>query len=455
MAVENAASGAPALLVNEVNVARVVDSLPVRRSHLLIWALCFIDNLFDGYDGQLMAFAAPAITTKWHISPATFAIVFVATSAGFFVGNFGSGPIADRVGRKWTAIAATAIYALATLLTPALPTITPMALLRFIAGVGLGALMTNAFALISEYAPAKYRATMIGAMFAGSPLGGVIAGLVSARLIPQFGWELPFIIGGILPLALLPLLMMRLPESVRFLVARGHNRNRIATLLNALSGEPRYRASDNFVLHAQPARGFFLRQLFTDGRAMSTSLIAILYVLNQATLFFIGNWLPLLLHQARVPATYLLEMSSLFFLGGAVGGAVLGRCADRFGRFTVLIPAYVVTLIVASSIGRLTDMYPILALAIFVTGFCGFGGQIGTHAITASVYPTAIRSSGIAWAQGMGRLGAIIGSGAGGALMALGLGTANLFLALAVPAGGSLVALTLLRSARRGLTDAD
>ena len=440
--------------LREVNVATILDKQNLRRAHLVIWALCFADNLLDGFDAQLMAFTAPAITRDWHILPSPFAIVFMAAAIGFGVGNFGSGPLADRYGRKNAIVAATLFYALATLVTPLTTSILEITVLRFIAGVGLGAVMPNAFAITSEYAPARYRATMIATMFAGSPLGGVLAGLSSSVIIPKFGWVGAFYLGGLLPLILLPFIVLALPESVRYLVAKGRSNELVARYLNRISGTTSFVGNEAYVLLAQPKKAFFIKQLFADGRAASSVLIALVYITNQITLFFLGNWLPLLLHAAKMSPANLLLISSLFFLGGAVGGSILGRVVDRFGAYRVLIPIFSTTVVVSALIGYSTGNHLGLSIVIFLSGFCGFGGQIATHTITAAIYPTGIRSSGMAWALGLGRLGSIVGSGAGGLLLGLNLATPQLFLLLTIPTTVAVVSLCALAIVRRGMPDA-
>jgi len=442
------------MAATEINVATVLDNERLRWPHILIWGICFLSNLLDGFDAQLMAFASPAITKQWHLPPTAFAAVFVAATAGIAIGNFISGPIADRFGRKNVIVATTVMYALATLAVPYCESLGEIAILRLVAGIGLGAVIPNTFAITSEYAPARYRATLIGTMFVGGPLGGVLAGFLSAYVISTFGWQAVFTMGGILPMILLPFVAFFMPESVRFLVARGADRKVVAGHLNRMAGERKYYGAEIFILPAQPKKAFFVKQLFSEGRAVSTSLVTATYIANMVVLFFLANWLPLALKDAKVSPENLLRISSLFYLGGVLGGIVLARIVDLYGTYRTLIPTFIITIFLSASIGYTTEHVWAMVAAIFLSGFCVIGGQTAVHPITASIYPTSIRSSGMSWALGVGRIGSIIGSSAGGILLGLDLGSRNIFLLLAIPTTITVVALAALSKVRHGVEDA-
>ena len=187
---------------------------------LRVAALCTLVQICDGYDLNSVAWAAPSLISEWHLPPSAFAIAFLWSSIGIMVGALSAGPIGDRFGRRPLLLASLAIFGIASLLTAVVGSLSMLSLLRLFTGVGIGGGFSGAAALTGDYAPHRLRATMIMATFTGAPIGGFLGGQIVALLLAQWGWRMIFVLGGIFPLALVPVLVLWLSESPQFLATK-------------------------------------------------------------------------------------------------------------------------------------------------------------------------------------------------------------------------------------------
>lgn len=305
--------------------------------------------------------------------------------------------------------------------------------------------MPNAIALTSEFSPHRRRATMVMTMFCGFSIGAALGGLIAAAVMPVFGWRAVFVIGGAVPLMLVPVLVRSLPESVRFLAASGRSDAQAAAILRRTFPAAGLAPEMRFAVHEPALRGLPVAHLLSDGRARTTLLLWVVFFMSLLDLYFLSNWLPTVLNDlgASVPVAALV--GSLLQVGGVAGTVTLGRLIDRFS-FGALALTYLVAAGAVAAIGASAHAVVPAALAIFAAGFCIVGGQIASNALAAASYPTAIRATGIGWALGIGRVGSIVGPLVGGALLALHWATGDLFLVAAVPAlCAALASLALAR----------
>jgi len=414
--------------LNRIDVTEAIDGAPVGRFQVLVFALCAAIAMIDGFDTQAIAFVAPAISEQWKVSPAAFGSVFGVGLAGLAVGAFVLSPLADRFGRRLMLLACALIFGGFALLTARCDGLTQLLVLRFVTGIGLGGAMPSIIALTSEYAPSRARATSVTIMFCGFPLGAFLGGFLAAYLIPAYGWRSVFLVGGCVPLAFAAVLWVAMPESIRFLARRGNSGPELARLLNRIVPGARYRGDENFILPEEKFSKFPVRYLFTDGRAGLTLLVWTAFFANLMVMYFLFNWMPTLFKQEGLPIATAIKSTAIMNLGGVVGAIVLGRLIDRIGAVRALSFAYLgaaVFLAVISGVDRSNAQ--ILLPAVFMAGFGIAGAQIGMNALTAEVYPTAIRSTGVGWALGVGRIGSIIGPIVGGGLLALEWSTSLIF----------------------------
>ncbi len=402
-----------------VDVVALMDSMSVGAFHLRVLAICVVIAMLDGFDTQAIAFIAPVVSAAWKVPMSQFSAAFGVGLLGLTVGALVLGPVADRVGRKLVLIACTAAFGLFALATAWAQDFQSLLWLRFLTGVGLGGAMPNIIAMTAEYAPQRLRATAVTVMFCGFPLGSVLGGFLAAKMIPAWGWESVFILGGILPLVTVPFLFALLPESVRFLVSHHRHPERVAAIMAHLTGDAAtHRADTPYFVPEQKITGFTGRQLFTEHRAGLTLLLWVAFFCNLLVMYFLVNWLPALLKQTGYPLDAAIYATSTLNFGGVVGGVVLGRLIDRMGPFAILGACYAAAagfiVVTAHAAGSSAILYG----SLFIVGIGVVGAQIGMNAVASSLYPTGLRATGIGWALGIGRLGSILGPTVGGILLA-------------------------------------
>jgi MFS transporter, AAHS family, 4-hydroxybenzoate transporter len=406
------------------------------RLQLGVVMLCAVVAMLDGFDTQAIAYVAPRIAQDWGLSPAAFGPVFASGLVGLTLGALVLSPAADRFGRKAIILLSTASFGAFALLTATAANLGELMLFRLLTGIGLGAAMPNIIALTSEYAPARLRATLVTVMFCGFPLGSTIGGVLAGPLMAAHGWAGVFLAGGALPLLLLPVLVLWLPESISFLATRPGAERRMERILARIdaAAPPQDVITGLPLEHPEAARGFSGLQLFANGRAATTGLLWLAFFMNLLVMYFLVNWLPTLLREAGAPLETAILSTALLNLGGVVGAIVLGRLIDRRSPYLVLGGAYAASALFIAVIAFGGASLTVLLTGAALAGFGVVGAQIGCNALAASIYPTAIRATGVGWALGVGRIGAIVGPLAGGALLALHWSPQSIILTAAGPA---------------------
>jgi len=320
--------------------------------------------------------------------------------------------------------------------------------LRFIAGLGLGAVIPNTMALVGEYAPTKIRVTLMMLTSCGFTAGAAVGGFVSAAIMPRWGWQSVMYVGGAVPFVLAILMIFALPESVQFRAVKNHEPERIRRLL--LSVNPLMKIAADASFKTSGPTSASASQLFSDGRATGTLLLWILNFVNMLTLFLLSSWLTTALAAAQYSPAHAVLLSTVLQVGGVAGTIGLARLIDRFSFSTVLPVLFLVGTVSTAAVGysALTSVDLLAAATIFLCGFCVVGGQPALNALAAVFYPTAVRATGIGCALGMGRLGSILGPLMGGQLIRLNLPVTSLFFyASAAPLIAFLCICTLRRKA--------
>jgi AAHS family 4-hydroxybenzoate transporter-like MFS transporter len=406
--------------------------------------ICGVVTLVDGFDAQSIGFVAPVLAKEWGATPAAFGPVFSASLVGMMTGALSLGPVADRFGRKLAAVLAVAFMGVFTLATMTCTSIESLLVVRFLTGVGLGGALPNCVALSGEYAPARWRATAIGAMFCGFPLGAMLGGLLAARIIPAFGWKSVFLVGGIVPLILIPVLAALLPESIRYLVARRKQPARILTLLRKIAPNVQATESSNFTIRETTSGGVAISELFSHGRLLGTLLLWVSFFANLLLYYFLINWLPLLLQQAGLSLGNAILLTALLNFGGILGTIAFARSLDRTGNSRILIWAFVGCTVSTVVLGYAGANIPVLIGAVFIAGFCANGALNNLSAVAANLYPTNIRATGIGWGLGFGRVGSIAGPMIGSWLLLAKVELAHLFSIIALPSLFAAVAMFVL-----------
>jgi AAHS family 4-hydroxybenzoate transporter-like MFS transporter len=433
-----------------VDVVEFIDQQPVGGFQIRLLLTCAAVLFLDGFDTQAIGYVAPSLAKEWGLTKAALGPVFSAGLFGLMIGALLFGPLADRIGRKKIIIFSTLAFGIGTLLTAFVQDVNTLLAIRFLTGLGLGGAMPNAIAMTSEFNPRRRRATMVMIMFCGFSVGAALGGFLAAALIPQFGWRSVFVVGGVVPLLLVPVLALRLPESVRFLVLTGRAQARVAELLGFISPKAAFAPATQFVVHEPELAGIPVLHLFRGGRTLVTLLLWVVFFMSLLDLYFLSNWLPTVLNDLGASVSRAAAIGSMLQVGGVVGTFALGSIIDRFS-FRALALVYFIAVFAVGAIGQLGHSVVFVAMAIFAAGFCIVGGQIAANALAAAFYPTAVRATGVGWALGIGRAGSIVGPLVGGALLTLKWSTGSVFMAAAAAAlCAALAAFSLSRLAGMG-----
>jgi AAHS family 4-hydroxybenzoate transporter-like MFS transporter len=287
----------------------------------------------------------------------------------------------------------------------------------------------------------------------GFTIGAVLGGLISAALIPAWGWQSVFIVGGIVPLALAILMFLQIPESMLFSVVRGVRLDKVASSLRRIDPSLLVTADTRYVVPETGQGSAPVVELFRAGRARTTILLWVVNFMNLLNLYFLSNWLPTIAKSAGLSTSTAVLVGTALQVGGVVGTLAMGPVIDRVGFFKVLVPTFLLAALTIAAIGQPGLSLSMLFVVVAVTGLCIIGGQPAVNALAATYYPTALRSTGVGWSLGVGRVGSIVGPVIGGELIRLNWSNADLFLVVAVPAVVSALMLLVMawgpRASRR------
>ena len=412
-----------------IDVEALIDGQRFSAFQLRVLVLAVLALVIDGYDVQIMPFAAPSLVKAWHLPRAAFGPVFSASLFGILFGAPLFGWIGDRVGRKACILIGSIIYGVLSLGLLLVHDLRSVMLLRFLTGVGMGGVFPNAIAIAAELAPRRWRAGMAGFMGTGITIGGVVPGLIVAQLPPGPVFHQLFLFGGVAPLVLTVLLALGLPESIAFLIERGGSKTRIASLARQIDPALHATAEDEFVLPARSAQepaGY--AALFAGKMAWITPLIWAMFAASLLSLFMLTSWMPLLLEASGFSAKAAAGANSLFQVGGTVAGVVV---AFSMGRLGARMPAilFVLCLAAVAVAARAPLSNAELTAVIVVCGFCVTGLQCSLNGTAGLAYPTPVRARGLGAALGVGRIGSVVGPLLAGAMVSAGVTSArDLFL---------------------------
>jgi MFS transporter, AAHS family, 4-hydroxybenzoate transporter len=431
-----------------VDVQAFIDGQPLSLLQTRLLFLCFVVIAIDGFDTAIIGFIAPAVRAEWALAVTRLGPLFAAGLFGLMLGAFAVGPLADRHGRKTMLVASMMVFGAASLASALSGGLTSLIVWRFVTGLGLGGAMPMTITLASEFCPTARRASLVTLMFCGFTLGSALGGLIASQVLPTFGWRVLLVGGGVAPLVLAPILGILLPESVRFMVTTGNAHERIASVLRRINPAANFRGVafiDTVASTASP-----VAQLLRDGLLTGTLLLWLAFFMSLLVVYLMTSWMPTLLQQASAASIAdAAFITAMYQVGGTLGAILVGRLMDRFEPHAVLFASYLAGAACILLISLLIQRRGLMTLAVFAAGACISGGQVGGNALSAAFYPTSYRATGVAWANGIGRGGSIVGSLLGGVLLGFGWAATTVYALVAIPAATAAIALATLGAVRR------
>lgn len=439
-----------------VDVKAWIDARPISRFQWNVLLLCFVIIMLDGYDAAVMGFIAPALIEDWGISRAQMGPVLGAAMFGVAIGALVAGPLSDRYGRKRILLWSVALFALFSLAGALAQSPSQLALMRFLTGLGLGAVMPNCVTLVAEYMPERRKGLMITLMYSGFNVGSGLGGFIAAGLLSHYSWHSALIFGGVLPLVVLPFMIVMLPESAMNMVARRLPSGQISGVLNRLGGS--FSSETRFQLNApQISRHNKVAQLFRNGYARGTVALWLTYFMGLFVIYLLNGWLPTILRSGGLSLQQAAIITGLFQLGGPLGGILVGYLMDRTSAKAVIAVTYFLGCVCLLTQGLMDFGSAALSVLIFISGMCINGAQNGLQAYSPAYYQTEIRATGVSWMHGIGRTGAILSSTLGGVIMLAVPGHSSIFLVLALPAclAGAAILLHRMNHPKPRQTEAD
>lgn len=428
-----------------VPVSRLLDERGVGSFQitLLVWSLFLV--LIDGYDITAIAFAAPHLVKEWGISPKALGPVFSASLVGILFGSGLFGWVGDRYGRKVALIASNLLFGIFTLTAAYATDLTQMFWLRLIAGIGIGGVIPNAVAINTESAPRRLRATLAIIAVGFVPLGGAIPGFVTAALVPTHGWQIIFLIGGIVPIVIAVAGIFGLPESIKYMALHERYRTRMRVVVGKISPSTQIAPDARFVIEdEQQVPSLNPKYLFGQGLQLITPLLWLLFALNLMGYFFLISWTPTLMTAAKLPPSTVALSGAALQIGGTVGALLLCWWLQKH-RFLAISIMFVLAVPIVALIGYAgLNSQGLLLLVTFFAGFFVLGIQSGINVVGALIYPTSLRANGSGWELGIGRIGSIVGPLVGA--LFVGMSVEKLYIWSAVPfAIGAVVCFAIYR----------
>jgi AAHS family benzoate transporter-like MFS transporter len=427
--------------LSKINTISIVNNSKMNKFHvgLLIWC-CFI-IAFDGYDLVVYGSVLPILIKEWSLSPIEAGAIGSYGLFGMMLGAIAFGILADKFGRKKVIISSIVIFSICTAVCGFAATPLIFSILRFFAGLGLGGVMPNVIALLTDYAPANARNLMVSIVLCGYSVGGMLAPALSIKLIPTIGWGSVFWVAA-LPIVFVPLMLKYLPDSTNFLLEKG----RLTELRKVLSKiNPQINLNENTQFEEIKTKepGMPIVSLFKNNLALSTIAIWVAYFMCLLMVYGLNTWLPNLMNKAGYPLGSSLTFLIILNLGAIIGTVIIGKLSDKWGTKKMLIPMYILGAICLTLLGFKTNMF-VLSLLVGITGACTIGAQNIANSFVSQYHPPFIRSTALGVASGIGRIGAMVGPTMGGVLISLNLPIQMNFISFAIPGVIAAVAFSFI-----------
>ena len=428
-------------------ISDLIDSAPLSGLHLYVMLLSALCVMCDGFDLQALALTLPALSKAWALPPPNFSSALSASLLGMGIGAAFIAPLGDRFGRRTLLSSALFVMGLGTLACATTSNTTELMVYRFITGIGIGGSMPNAFSLTADYLPRARRAALLTATYCNTATGAMIGSFSAPWLIARFGWQGPFIAGGVLPILVGILLLFTAPESLKFLLHRRPGHAAIGKILRRIA--PNVPPQSVYLQPPPQATAGTIRDLFTPRFRTLTLWLWLGFAMNAFVLYLVVSWLPTLLTSAGWSSTQALHAAAFKQIGGIVGGISLAWLMGRMGQERILLVSYLLCAMVLLTFLVAPSQFWTWGVLLLLNGLCIGGAQFAIPALGATYYPASILSTGTGWASAIARVGAFTAPLLGGALLQEGFAPRHVLALLAVPALVAAMAMYFLRRSRR------
>lgn len=416
------------------DVSEFIEARGFSRFLIGLILVSWFVTVFDGFDMNVIAYAAPHIAREYSLDRSLMGVVFSVGLVGTMLGGFLFGYLGDRIGRRPAILLAAAIFTVLTFAIAMVSTPPQLIVLRFLDGVAVGGMMPVIWALNIEYAPKRFRSTVVTLIMLGYSFGAAIGGPLAIWLVPAFGWRSLFVFGGAMSLVAVAILTLALPESIEFLAIKGRRFDVIARIVRAIDPSRHLPPNMQFTAaaKAQPGvDGFKVARLFEGPLRGITPLLWLAYIASSMAVFFIANWTPLLAEALGESHQQAAISGSFHSLGGALGGLVLMRFVDSRGAVAITaMPLLALPVLLFA--GTAPQGHGMFLAIFFLVGMFIVGAHIGLHSIAGIFYPTAYRSNGAGWATSVAKIGSILGPWIGGLILSSRLPPQHMFWVLAI-----------------------
>jgi len=414
----------------ETDITTLIDQQKMTAVQYGTILICFLMNMLDGMDVLVIAFTASAISGEWGVSPQALGVVFSAALVGMTMGALFIAPQADKIGRKAMILGCALLMGISIFATSFADTVNQLMILRFISGLGIGSMLASVSTLASEYAPNKSKDFWVSLVMGGYPIGAVLAGLVAAEIIPSMGWRGMFQFAGIATLITIPLALFFLAESLEYLVKK-RPQNALQKI-NRILAKMQIAAYEELPQIKETANAGSVTRLLKGELKGQTLFLWLAFFMAFATLYFLLSWIPKLTTAAGMPERLGIYSGTVFNLGSFVGIVALGGMAVKIGLRKTIFIFLGSAAVLMMLFGNFSSSFMVLVM-FGVIGFAMQGGFVGLYPVAARMYPAEIRTTGIGWAIGAGRFGAILGPIIAGQLVGAGFSMATNFIIFAIP----------------------
>ncbi|WP_110929275.1 MFS transporter [Bacillus massiliglaciei] len=430
--------------MKKINALEVVAASKFNRFHLFIFLWCFYAIGFDGYEIVMFGVGLPWMMDEWSLTSIQVGAMGSYSLIGMMLGALIFGPLADKLGRKNILAICMILFSLFTLGAGLAPNPIFFTVMRFISGLGMGGLMPNVISLMTEYSPKRNRAIIVATMYCGYSLGGVVASLVGMYIIPSTDWRVLYWI-GILPLLTLPFFMMKFPESLSYYLSRGQIDN-ITDVLKKVDPDGNFSKTDDYQIEEmkESSKGFPVKKLFTNKRTVSTLAIWLAVFSCLLMVYGLNTWLPKMMQQSGYGLTSSLSFNMTLCIGQIFGSVIGGYYAEKIGHRRVLVILFGIGIFCFAGLS-LTSNVILLYLLILIGGACTVGTMNLANPYISEYYPREVRATGMGWALGIGRIGAILAPTLFAMVLATGIDSQTAFVFFAIPSLIAALALLLIQ----------